>query len=119
MWDIKIIYKTGNSFGTHTKTDYIEHDWSDISMARESLRRIANHYRFYVENGNIWSRPKDSLLEGVIWDEEYNMIGLELVDNNGETFRTSAFWTGYFERLDRAEITLAESDNIFFEPISH
>ena len=115
MYNIKIEYETGNSFNTFTETDIIEHDWLDISMAKKSLERIANHYKFNREHPCIYKKPDVDLPQGVIWDDEYRKVGLELIDNNG-TFRTYPFWTGYFEKLYKAEIVIVADVDMIFEP---
>ena len=110
MYRIKIDYKTGNSFGSQDETDFIEYEWTNLDKAKESLKRIKNHNEFDKENSNCYTKPKVEIPEGVIWDNEYRMIMLELVDDDGNVFKYSPFWIGYFERLYCAEIVFDDND---------
>ena len=107
-YSIKIYYKTGNSFEMHDEEDFVEFEWKNLKMVEKSLLRIIAHYEFYKEHDNIWEKPKGRLPKGVLWDDEYNLILLELLDDNGIPFKTSPFWTGYFEILQHAEIVLSD-----------
>jgi len=105
-YKIKINYKTGNSFGSSNVEDFIEYEWCVLNRAKESLQRIKNHYDFYEKNGD-WKKPECETPEGVVWDEEYRFLGLELLTDGGNPFHCSPFWTGYFETLYDAEIVVS------------
>jgi hypothetical protein len=105
MYKIKIDYRTGNSFGSHTETDGIEYEWENLEMAKESLERIKNHYEFYKKNDHRYTKPEGPLPIGVIWSGEFGgLLLLELISDSGKLFKYSSFWTGYFETLYSAEI---------------
>lgn len=110
-YKIKISYQTGNSFNSCDEVDFIDYEWTNLDRAKESLLNIKSHNDFYDDNSNVWEKPKGKLPKGVKWDNEFRMIMLELVSDNGESFLFSSFWTGYFERLYSAEIVLSEKDN--------
>lgn len=110
---IKIEYETGNSFSIYDETDYIGYEWKNLEMAKESLQRIKNHYKYYQDNNWIYEKPKDELPKGVVWDDEWRMLILELVDDDGKPFNYSSFWTGYFETLHCARIVSEDHDLIY------
>ncbi len=47
---------------------------------------------------------------GVKWDNEFRIIMLELVADDGKGFLFSSFWTGYFESLYSAGISVKGND---------
>lgn len=106
MYRIKISYKTGNSFGSEDKEDFLDYTWTNIEMAKKSLERIKNHYEFYMEQSNVYEKPEGKLPEGVVWDTKYRAINLELLDDNGKPYPIYPFWIGYFEKLYSAEIII-------------
>jgi len=109
-YKIEISYRTGNSFNTDDCIDLIEYDWTDLDKAKESLKRIENHYKFYEEYSNMYTKPKVKIPIGVVWDTELKQVSLELVDDNGKPFRYSSFWTGYFEELYEAKIKMLDEE---------
>ena len=115
---IEIYYQTGDSFSSEDITDYIEHEWSNLEMAKKCIKRIKNNNEFYLEHQNQYRKPTANLPEGVVWDEQYRMIMLELLDDNGKPFLHSAFWQGYFEKLHHAKITFKEDEDFIYEPDS-
>jgi hypothetical protein len=54
---IRISYSTGNSFGSHDATDYIELTWNSLDIAKENLQRIKEHYDMYRDVDN-YRTPK-------------------------------------------------------------
>lgn len=112
MYKIKIDFETGNSFGSEEYEDFIEYEWSNLKMAKESLQRIKNHYKVYQETDG-YRKPKQPTPEGVIWDTELKYVLLELISDDGVPFRYSSFWTGYFEILYSAEIIVNDTDMKF------
>jgi hypothetical protein len=111
---IKINYRTGNSFGTYDEEAFIEYEWESLSMAKESLKCIKNHNEFYRDNSNLYTKPMTQLPPGVSWDEEFRIIVLELVDDEGKNFRYSSFWTGYFEELSCVEVVCSEDTDMVY-----
>lgn len=109
-YQIKIYYSTGDSFNSYDTSDVIDIVWNDIKYAKESLQRIKNHNEYYQNNSDLWSKPKGKLPKGVIWDDKYRMICLELIGKNGKPQLYSSFWTGYFDTLQSAEIIVSGKD---------
>jgi len=109
IYKIEISYKTGNSFNSENKKEFLEYEWTVLEAAKKSLEHIKNHYEFYQKHNTEYTKPKEKLPDGVIWDNEYRMIMLVLVDNNNKPYRYSCFWTGYFETLYSAKIKILNS----------
>jgi len=110
---IKVNYKTGNSFGSSDEVDYIELAWKNLDRAKESLKRIKNHWEFYKDNAFIYKKPKGKLPVGVTWNDEYRLLMLELITDDGKAYPYSPFWCGYFETLHKAEIVEADNDLVY------
>ena len=116
-YTIEISYRTGSSFGSEDCVQTIEHEWSDMEVAKANLKRIKNHYEWSQEHIDLWHKPKVKLPEGVVWNDEYRMILLELLLDNGKTITASAFWTGHFEQLHEARVVLVDgSDELTYRP---
>lgn len=110
---IKIHYTTGNSFNTDDYEECLEYGWQNLDMAKESLKRIKNHYKFYQDHGEQWTKPKCKLPVGVKWNNEHRMLMLELMTDDGKSYFYSSFWTGYFETLHSATIICDDEDMKF------
>jgi len=61
-YKIKYVYKTGNSFNTYTDEGELEIDWTDLSVAKQNLKRIKEHYDFYKEINSYFSDKTDEEL---------------------------------------------------------
>lgn len=107
---IKVEYRTGNSFETHIEDGFIDLEWNDFEMAKESLRRIKNHNE-YIKEYNHWTEPEEQI-DGVYWSKD-KCIGLEIITDDGNNYKMSAFWTGYFETLIKAEIVCNDDDTVY------
>jgi len=114
-YKIVIDYRTGDSFNTNYCVENLEIEWNNIDMAKESLSRIKNHYEYYGKNSSLYRKPDEDTPKGVAWDDEYRMIMLELVDDDGKPYLYSSFWTGYFESLHSAKIIFDDND-LVYEP---
>jgi len=111
MNKIEVSYRTGNSFNSEDIKEFLEYEWENLAAAKKSLQHIKNHYEYYQEHNTEYIKPKGKLPDGVIWDDEYRMIMLVLVDNNNKPYRYSSSWTGYFETLHSAKIKILNSDD--------
>jgi hypothetical protein len=109
-YTIEIHYQTGDSFHTEECVKSIDPTWENLEMAKQSLECIKNHYEYQKEHHDTWSEPKVSPPEGVKWNEKYKMIMLVLIDDNGNPFYYSDFWTGHFEQLHEAKIIISQED---------
>lgn len=115
-YKIKIRYKTGDSFHNEDAEMFLEYEWTNLDSAKKSLKHIKNHYEFYQDNSNIWEKPKGKLPDGVSWNNEYRLIMLDLVDDNGKIYNYSSFWTGYFETLYSAIIETVRDPDMKYVP---
>ncbi len=66
MYNIKIEYRTGDSFGSEDMTEEIEGSWSNLEIAKENLNSIAEHYKMHQDINNNY-RSKKSKYQ---WFEE-------------------------------------------------
>jgi len=111
-WRIRIDYETGDSFGSENTHDYLDIEWENLDMAKESLRRIKNHFEF-CDGKHCWTRPEGDLPVGVDWNDKWRCLRLILVDDDYNDYPCAAFWIGYFEYLHTAEIVGQDSDMKF------
>lgn len=51
-YKIKVHYQTGNSFGSENTVDFLDLSWDNLEIAKENLKAIKDHYKFYesIEN---------------------------------------------------------------------
>jgi hypothetical protein len=105
-YSIKVNYQTGDSFHIEEVTDILEWVWHNEDMVNESLERLNNHYKFYCDKNYMYEKPKGKVPKGVVWNNEYRLIMLELIDDDGKPFLYSASWCGYFETLYYAEVVV-------------
>ena len=61
----------------------------------------------------IYKKPKGKLPVGVTWNDEYRLLMLELITDDGKAYPYSPFWCGYFETLHKAEIVEADNDLVY------
>jgi len=55
MYKIQYHYHTGDSFHTEEREDLLEFEWKDLDVAKECLKRIREHYRWYESKENSYS----------------------------------------------------------------
>ena len=125
MYQIEISYSTGDSFHTEDRERRIDFVWTDLEVAKENLRRIEEHYKMYNQTSRNYHMPFKEMKKqygkekwfvdvsaekGKAFSTPEFVAGysLNLVDNDGNDFRYSAFWTGYFEHLYGASIVGAK-----------
>ena len=110
-------YETGNSFNKEQDTDYIPITWEKIEVARDSLRRVAEHYRaFRAIHTRSYCRSQEEKAEQdkalkeastkEWYVDVYGEIGGSIIikTDNGKDYQFWPPWIGYFERLFTAEI---------------
>jgi len=116
-YKIKIHYQTGDSFHNEDAIDILEIDWESPEIAKENLKRISEHYKFYKSlNSFSPKKPREELIEEnktkewfVPGDYEFEYC-LKLKLDNGNEVQISPFWCGYFERLNMVEIIQDDGD---------
>jgi len=117
MYRIKYHYTTGDSFHTEKREDLLEYEWNDLDIAKECLKRIREHYRWYryVERSNIYDEVKKPewhkvKTEKILRDNNHCLINIPM--DNGIEIQLWPPWVGYFELLHGAEIIVDEkTDN--------
>ena len=118
-YKIKISYKTGDSFNTYDAEDFLELEFKNLNNAKENLSRIKKHYEMY-QNLNRYNSNKEEIYhsnENEDWyvkskvDKYYYAKNcLNLITDSGNNMQMRAFWCGYFEILESAEIITDNSD---------
>lgn len=117
---IKYRYMTGNSFGSHEEIDTLELTWDNLDIAKENLKRIQEHYKWYKyieESGKIYfNKSRNKTIPQPEWwdckngDTHYQHHKINLVTDNRKEIQMWCPWCGYFESLIEAEIELDSSD---------
>ena len=114
MYQIKYNYRTGDSFSTSDKEATLEYEWKDLDVAKESLRRIEEHYKWYESIEQLFSEKTNKPewhnvnANGVTEDMEHYLINIPA--DNGKEYQFWAPWCGYFETLYGAEIVIGGKD---------
>jgi len=118
MYRIKYRYWTGDSFHNEDGESILEYEWNDLSVAKECLLRIKEHYKWYedIERAHYYhkneiSKPKWFNVTCKYKHEEHHLINLRLDNEKEIQFR--APWCGYFEGLYGAEIVVDDRDMKF------
>lgn len=116
-YTIDYSYKTGDSFNTYIENETLECSWTDFDVIKENLKRIKEQYEWYKYNNRhrfsddpiikrpSWLPPKSEL--GRYENEKYILI---LKMDNGNDWKISAPWCGYFEKLLSAKIVMDDND---------
>lgn len=132
---IKINYNTGDSF--HQESDVVKNlelEFYDIGVAEANVQRILEHYKFYASLNKRFSpyyykdqkEKKEIEKEALTKDwaaknkkgtkYEYDFC-LTLYTDEGNPWRLSAFWCGYFESLNFVEIDESTFKPKIFRPL--
>jgi hypothetical protein len=116
MYQIEYHYRTGDSFHTEDRTKLLEYEWENIKVAKESLKRIKEHYTWYqYMEGPRWRdkvpKPKWHSVKFEYKDQEHVMINIPMDD--GQEVQFWPPWCGYFETLYGAKIVLNGKDMAF------
>ena len=118
-YKIKYNYQTGDSFHTETCEEVLEFEWEDLDIAKEGLKRINEHYKWY-ESKNSYSFNKDEVSKpewhNVNTDHvsnEYYLMNIRM--DNGNEVQFWPPWVGYFESLHWAEIIIEDDPDMRIE----
>jgi lipopolysaccharide biosynthesis glycosyltransferase len=139
MYKILIHYITGDSFYTEEAETYVEHcwphegeiEWSNIDAAKESLRRIKEHYEWYMSTeqyGHLRTTYKKNhgrdmrgfrefcVANKPDWhtDEDMPLYRVTLVNDKMQPVSCNTSWIGYFEILNGASIVGEQEDGWSF-----
>lgn len=113
-YKIKYNYQTGDSFHTETCEEVLEFDWEDLDIAKEGLKRINEHYKWYSSknsysfNKNEVSKPEWHNVNTDLVSQEHYLMNIRM--DNGKEVQFWPPWCGYFETLYGAEIIIEDSD---------
>ncbi len=124
MYTININYETGNSYGTHTEEDQISLVWKDKEKAQAALLYIKEHYNYYksLKSYGLTPEERNKIKEAAKTKTWYISVEPEFVLNleldDGTYKQINAFWCGYFEKPNYAEVILCndeeDKDKIYF-----
>ena len=114
-YKIKYHYQTGDSFHTEECEDILEFEWGDLEIAKESLKRINEHYKWYQSKNSYFREDSPEKpewhnvnSEHVHLSGEHNLMNIRM--DNGKEVQFWPPWCGYFESLHWAEIITEDSD---------
>jgi hypothetical protein len=116
-YQIKIDYRTGDSFSSEDTSDVLEEVWTNLDIAKQNLVRIKEHYVWYEDR---YDKPwkKGDRVEKPKWltyeDKHDAREIIMLLTDEGKEWQFWASWCGYFETLYGAEIILEEDDGLSF-----
>ena len=117
MYKIKYDYRTGDSFHTEDSEGLLEYEWEDLAVAKEALRRIKEHYKWYESIENPWTddveRPKWHNIKPGSQIRDMDHCLLNMPTDNGEEVQFWPPWCGYFETLYGAQIVMGGKDMEF------
>lgn len=107
MYNIKISYRTGDSFRSEDCERELEGTWKDLNIVAENLQRIKDHYDWYEEEHDSYLRnAKKKFTKPSYTSDEYD-AALNLKLDDGTEYQIYAYWCGYFETLYSASVELA------------
>jgi len=124
-YQIKVHYTTGDSFNCYETSSIIEISWENLSVAKENLKRIKNHYICYKVD-NEYSGKESYYFKEQLTDDEKLMYDtrknqdwyvnsknkfeyqncIKLYTDTGNVFQIYPSWVGHFEILHEAEIII-------------
>lgn len=116
MYRIKVSYRTGNSFGSEDTYDILEMSWKDLEVAKDNLKRIEEHYRYYEYHSNSYLSKNDEpeRPECYVGDPARYECTICLKADNNNDWQFWPAWCGYFETLYGAEI-ISEDEGLIFK----
>ena len=117
-YKIKVFYETGNSFNSYDVSEILDVEYTDLELAKESLKRIKEHYQWYeyedapsYRRGEKVKRPKWWSCKTDSPSQKHCLINLPT--DSGKDFQMWAPWCGYFETLHGAKIMIDDVDLSF------
>lgn len=105
LYKIRVLYETGNSFGSHKEVESVEHRWSNLKIAIENLARIKEHYIWYKWE-NSYKFDKSVFYEKPAFVNSNDETSILLKLDDGTEMYSQCFWCGYFEEPEYAKIEL-------------
>lgn len=118
-YDIRIYYKTGDSFNSYDREDMLEIPMESREIAKENLQRIKKHWEIY-ESKHSYPYKKDieypdfyitEYLDEDDTNYKWSCDGIKIkINETKEHNILHPFWIGYFEHLHGAEIVLVDDE---------
>jgi hypothetical protein len=116
-------YRTGDSFGNEDhENETLPYEFSKYETAEENLNRIVEHYETYCRLDS-YRISEDEAIEIQLkamekpwyvhekdWCDNWWKYSIKLVDDNGNEFRISPNWIGYFEKLNYIKIAVVAKE---------
>lgn len=110
-YKIMISFQTGDSFNSEDREELLELEWNDLSIAKQNLQRIKEHYEYFTDS---FVPRKDRLRpDWILSYDEMAEYSIELLSDDGKIWKIGVYWVGYFEQLYGAEIITDDSDMSF------
>jgi len=114
-YKILVTYDTGNEiYAEYNVQGLLEFSWETLEKVKENLKRIHEHYKYYCEKTDSFSRySKRSKQDQKDWEQKKSkekwffpnhVFSMNLLMESGEELPYSNFWCGFFESLTSAEI---------------
>jgi hypothetical protein len=114
VYKIIVNYDSGDSFGTYPNQECeCIYEWDNLDIAKENLKRIAEHNKA-VQKLNGWrSYGKGS------WDDYKNerwyckdrpQHGVVLLTDDNTEYDESCSWVGYFETMNHCQVVPNQDD---------
>jgi len=111
-YNIRIFYRTGDSFGSRNKEMDLDGFWENTEIIKENLKRIKEHYEWYKNKNSSYSSKK---IEKPTWHTNRYDESIKLKTDKGVEYEQSTYWCGYFESLYGAKaIICSEPDMEFY-----
>lgn len=107
-YKIIVNYDTGNSFTT-SPGEQCEcvHEWDDISIAKENLKRIVEHNKAVkkIDGWRTYGKASWDDYKNERWySKTYPMHSVVLLTDDNTEYTESCEWVGYFENMNFCEI---------------
>jgi hypothetical protein len=126
-YQIQYNYYSGDSLGSTDSTGILELEWKDLQVAKDNLKRIQEHWKYYDAKEEIqgaYHKRKETKeyinkieQEQPDWyvkpdkDNKYFVHHcIILYTDDGKPWQFWCPWCGYFEGLYGAEIINVQSD---------
>ncbi len=101
-YTVKVVFETGDSYGSEITEDCIEMSWNNKELAQQAMRDIVDHEEFaqdkYAEGA------EEEYSNKLWWCDEYSGFVLKLETDSGDRHKVTVPWTGYFESIISARV---------------
>lgn len=102
IYKIVADYETGNSASKHDAREILDYGWTRLHIVKQNIIRLRSQWEWYKHEEKYPYR-REEIEKPIYVDSEYGW-SIYLLDNNGEEFKYSTLWIGFFETLYDLEI---------------